>query len=853
MIFEQIGKIAVRWRYAIIGAWIAAVVIVTLIAPNLSDVATSDQSVMLPADAPFRHELEVYQEAFPASSGSTSMVIVVQTDDDLGILNQANSSFDEQIDTPTSQYISQLVEWLNGEEAPESIINVISPVSSEQVADMTVDESNEIAMIPVNLSMAAADTNFSQIVTEPIREWIDANQPDGVASYITGAQPVLSAFSDAAISTAESTLVVTVGLVIVLLLLIYRSPVSPLIPLSVVTVSYLITRGLVAMLADGTLIVSSYADILLVVVIYGAGTDYCLFLISRFREEVADNSNIHESTVTTIEKVGETITSSAGTIFVGFTAMVFAEFGLFNTSGPALAIGIIVALLAGLTLVPAILSVLGNRAFWPGKATHRSSGRFYKATSNLVAQRPLLVIVVVVGLMLPLGIYGLSAPLNYSTVSDLPNDLEAKQGYQVLERSLGPGNLSPLTVTATDRDPETMSAEIARLEADLMALDGVADVMSLNNPTGQSGEFANILQVDGQLRLIATMMSSTTSGGAIPDLQSATSLLQGMATYFNNIADRFPEVTDDPNLVTLQEAFASPLTFFQKMSEVEPALEALATRFESVENPYMDITELADLVPADSDMAGADAIAQLLDRHLSEDRTSYRMDVILAEDPNSAEGLDAVLQIRELLPAYENGGEAVVTGQPAIIADLRDTLDYDLVLTIGVVSLGIFIVLLLMLRSLIAPIYLIATVGLSYIFTLGITQFAFSVVLGTGEGLSFIIPVFAFVFLVALGVDYSIFLIGRVKEEVGHRGILDGVHEAVVATGPIITSAGIILAGTFASMVFGDITALAQLGFAVAVGVLIDTFIVRTMLVPAITILLGKWAWWPGGVPQAKS
>src|SRR5690606_27741632 len=151
-----------------------------------------------------------------------------------------------------------------------------------------------------------------------------------------------------------------------------------------------------------------------------------------------------------------------------------------------------------------------------------------------------------------------------------------------------------------------------------------------------------------------------------------------------------------------------------------------------------------------------------------------------------------------------------------------------------------------------APLYLIATVGLSYTFTLGVTTLIFRVFFGAEDGLAFVIPVFSFVFLVALGVDYSIFLIGRVKEEVGHRGINDGIHEAVVATGPIITSAGIILAGTFAAMMSGEIAALAELGFSVAVGVLIDTFVVRTMLVPALTLLLGKWAWWPGGVPHAK-
>lgn len=652
MIYQRIGKFAVQWRYPIIGAWIAAVVIITIISPNLSEVATSDQSVMLPKDAPFHHALDVYKQAFPGSANSSGMVILVQSENEPGVLNQDAATFSEQADTTAGNYIAEFVDWLRSDEAPEGIVGVVSPVSSEQAAGMTIDTANEVAMIPVSMGDKATDGKFEEEIGTPIREWIAANQPDGVQTFITGSQPIISAFSHAAVSTAESTLTVTVVLVIVLLLMIYRSPVSPLIPLSIVTISYLITRGLVAILADGTLTVSSYADILLVVVIYGAGTDYCLFLISRFREEVADNSNIQEATTTTIEKVGETITSSAGTIFVGFTAMIFAEFGLFNSSGPALAMGIVIALCVSLTLVPAILSVLGHRAFWPGKATHRSTGKFYAATSNLVSRRPLLVVIIVVGLMLPLGIYGLGAPLNYSTLADLPDDAEAKQGYEILERSLGPGNLSPLTIVATNRDEATMSAEIAQLESDLLVLNGVADVLSLNNPTGQHGDFSNILRVDGQLRLIASMMTSTMGGGDTPNLQSAAAMLQGIQAYFNSLAEQFPEVANDPNLVTLQDAFASPLAFIGHQADVEPALEALATRFESVDNPYVDITQLAALVPTDSDMAEAGAITQLIDRHLSADGTSYRLDVILGADPNSAEGLDTVVEIRTLLKDY---------------------------------------------------------------------------------------------------------------------------------------------------------------------------------------------------------
>ncbi|MCB9451178.1 MAG: MMPL family transporter [Anaerolineaceae bacterium] len=850
MIFRQIGAFAVRWRYGIVAFWIALVVGVTLVAPNLSDVTTSDQAAMLPADAAFNHATAVHRAAFPGSSDNAGIVIVVEATTDSGILNREAATFPEQTATDAGNFIAELSAWLASDAAPEAVTGVTSPVSSPEVAEMTIDTNNQVAMIPV--SVAGGNIELGMTVADPIQTWINEHQPAGVQTYITGAQPIIAAFADAAVSTVERTLIVTVVLVIVLLLLIYRSPVSPIIPLTAVTLSYLLTRGIMAILAANVMTVSSYADILLVVIIYGAGTDYCLFLINRFREEMAEHKGVPHATLTTVEKVGETITSSAGTIFVGFMAMVFAEFGVFNTSGPGLALGIVVSLLAGLTFVPAMLSILGDRAFWPGKAIHRSANQFYVKISNLVARHALPVAIVIVLVMLPVGIYGLNVPLNYNPLSDLPDDTEAKAGFEVLKDTLGPGNLSPLTVVLTGRDPATMSAEMTELEADLLALGGVADVRSLNNPLGQHGDMTQLLRADTQLRLIEQMLSPETMSAQSLDMQSAAAAFSGMQTYLNNLAQQFPVIADDPNLATLQELFASMFTFAQRQSEAAPAFEGLATRFETIENPYVSLGELAALMPSGSSNSEGALLTQLLDQYVSADGTSYRMTVILAEDPNSTEALDTVLDMRALLAQYQNGGEAVIDGQPAMMTDLRDTLNSDLVLTTGIVSLGIFIVLLLMLRSVIAPLYLIASVGLSYAFTLGITALVFRFVFGVEEGLSFVIPVFSFVFLVALGVDYSIFLIGRVKEEIGYHGVNRGIHKAVVATGPIITSAGIILAGTFAAMMFGDITTLAQLGFSVAVGVLIDTFVVRTMLVPALTLLLGRWAWWPGGVPQAQ-
>jgi uncharacterized membrane protein YdfJ with MMPL/SSD domain len=440
-------------------------------------------------------------------------------------------------------------------------------------------------------------------------------------------------------------------------------------------------------------------------------------------------------------------------------------------------------------------------------------------------------------IMLPLAVHGLTVTLNYDTLGDLPDDTEAKEGFEVMQNALGPGNLSPLTVIVTDRDPATMATEMVSFEQELYALDGIAQVASMNNPLGQSGDMGQLLRVDVQFGMLMQILSAQPAD---------TETLDGVASYLDMVTAQFPDVADDPNQETLQTLLADPDAFAENQGEFMAALESLMGRFSNVENPYMMVFALADSVPAADAMLG-----QLLANFMTVDGTGYQMTLLLADDPNSNAALDTVEDIRDILKGYEGNGAAVVSGQPAVTTDMREVVNSDLLLTIGIVSVGIFIVLILMLRSVIVPLYLTGSVVLSYLFTLGLTELILSSVLNT-DGVPFILPIFSFVFLVALGVDYCIFLIGRVKEEVAYHGIQQGVQNAIKSTSAIITSAGIILAGTFGSMLVGEILMLRELGFAVAVGVIVETVVVCTLLVPAITISLGKFAWWPGGVPQAK-
>jgi RND superfamily putative drug exporter len=318
-------------------------------------------------------------------------------------------------------------------------------------------------------------------------------------------------------------------------------------------------------------------------------------------------------------------------------------------------------------------------------------------------------------------------------------------------------------------------------------------------------------------------------------------MIDGMKRYMNTLSERFPEIAADLDMRTAQEILDGGLMgLATRQGELLAAIQGLVGRFQGMEDAY--------LIPPSGEGELFAALQPILHEYLSAEGDSYKLEVVLA-DPVGESGMDVVGSIRQVLERYKGDGDAVANGGTAMYADIRDIMTRDKFRAFGFIMAGIFLVLLLMLRSVVAPVYLIATVLLSFTCTLGITSLVFEFVFGVDK-LSWIMPLFMFVFLVALGIDYSIFLFGRIREEVGYHGLREGVHVAVSATGAIISSAGIILAGTFAGLMFGQIQFLRQLGFAVAFGVLIDTFVVRTILDPALAALFGRWTWWPGGVPK---
>lgn len=826
--FKLIGQFADRYRIPLLVGWIAAAILITLLAPNLDDVISNDQSDFLPDDAPSQVGFKLITEHFPDQAQNSNIVVVFDAGDGNEVLAPDNAA-----------YIQDLSLWLAGDEQPDGIQSVQSPTFSPELASALTSVDQQIAI--VSIALDSSDQAVHGEILEAIGEQIE-DSPDSLDIYRTGNAAIFTEFDETLTHDVDRTIFVTITLVIVMLLLIYRSPISPFIPLTVVTIAFMIARGIVAWLGETMFTISGTASMLLIVVMYGAGTDYCLFLISRFREEMAEGKETRPAVRNTVHRVGESISSSAGTTTTGFLALSVAQLGLFNTTGPTLAVGVVVSLLAGLTLTPAFLGLLGQRTFWPGQAKQRSSGAFYRRTSQLVSSRPLLTIMVIILIMGPFALYGIGYERNFDFLVDMPDDAESVEGFRILEDHMGAGELQPMAAVAV-LDDDNILRETSDLTRDLAGIDGVASVRSVNQPFGANHPTANFTRVDTQVMILASIFAPDEDATTEPT-EEQMAFVQGLLTdapvYLGTLAELDPALTET-------EAYTAVINTLSVEDPAQLDTAALATNLmalsEVTTHHYLLVS---DLPPTMQQVLGGEAINRLLASYVNTDTNAVRFEIVFAEAPYSPASLDAVEDVNSVLGRYAD--DYGVTGTSAQNSDLREIMGEDTQLTFTLVLVSIFIILLVMLRSVVAPIYLIGTIILSYTATLGITRIASDVLWGTDQ-LTWWVPFFMFVFLVALGIDYSIFLFGRIKEEVRREGIQNGIHNAVQSTGSIITSAGIIVAGTFGAMMSGEILGLAQIGFAVSVGILIDTFIVRTILDPALASFFGKWTWWPGGVP----
>ena len=860
--FGRLGSLVFRLRFVVLAAWVVAAVAAALLAPKLASVGSADQASFLPGSAESIQAQAVLDRAFPSQAAAGTATLAFWRDG--GLTDADHGSIDAA------------ARWLVSSDAPadvrDRVTGVIGAAGHPEMASMLRSSDGQLELVQVQLSAASFQPEAGAAVTA-IRDHLRTALPDGLHGSVTGSVGIGADYISAIATATDRTTIVTVVLVVLVLLLIYRAPLAALVPLLTIGAAYVVATGLLATMAQAGWHISSLLGTFVVVLVFGVGTDYTIFLISRFREEVAGTS--WDAAVTrTVSRIGAVITASAATVVIGLGSMVAGEFKMFQTTGPALAIAIIVTLVAGLTLTPALLAVLGHYLFWPRheQGAGTADRGLFASLAGLISRRPgLLTIVVLAAMAVPaIGASGMRQ--SFDVLSDLPGDSDAKAGFTAVTAHFDAGRLMPITIAIDGRGgtdlttPEAL-AQLRSVAAQVQGVVGVTRVESLVTPSGDGtvpDAFRPSVQLATMADSIAVPVDPAKGLEKLLDPKTTTGL-QSASAYVEALAPAFPDLLPTAMAATRADLVRMPAAIGELKAaasgvSTNPARAALQQEIVTISARLPGelralSTALADrsddfFLPTTLTGDAGKSVAGALAAYVSDDRSVTRIYATTAADPYSSAAFDTVARVRSTLGgdmADDGAGwQILVGGQTAAQADLKATISGDFLRVAGLTVLGVFLVLMLLLRSVVAPVYLVGTVLLSYLCTLGLTSTVFQDVLGQ-EGLNDFLPLMVFVLLVAIGSDYNIFLMSRVREESDRRGTTAGIRAASARTGAVITSAGVILAGTFLAMVASPLTVLFQAGVMVAVGVLIDTFIVRSLLVPAITTILGERAWWPSG------
>jgi RND superfamily putative drug exporter len=539
---------------------------------------------------------------------------------------------------------------------------------------------------------------------------------DGLTAYVTGPAGVFADLLVVFDSINGVLLLVTAGVILLILIVVYRSPLLPLLVLLSAGAALGLANGIVYLLAKAEVItLSGQTQGILDVLVLGAGTDYALLVVSRFREELRRHESRFDAMRVAWRASVEPIVASGGTVVLGLLCLLISDLASNRGLGPVAGIGIACALLAMLVFLPAVLALIGRAAFWPFRPRYGSPPAeetgVWARVAAMVGNRP---------------------------------------------RTVWALTLTVLAILAVG---------MVRLEA-----------------------------------------------GGIPQTESFVGQTDSQ-TGQRVLGEHFPAGAGSPAIVL-----------------------ARAETIDAVTAAVNSVAGVAEVVPFTGGPPGSAQGPKVVDGLV-------RLDVTLVAAPDSDAANRAIRDLRRVTHAVP-GADANVGGFTAINLDVQDTAKRDRNVIIPVVLGVVFVILMLLLRAVVAPILLILTVVLSFLATLGVSGVVFRDVFGfAGADSSF--PLFAFVFLVALGIDYNIFLMTRVREETVRRGHRAGTLLGLAVTGGVITSAGVVLAATFAALGVLPLVFLAELAFAVAFGVLLDTLVVRSLLVPALMVDFGRVVWWP--------
>jgi RND superfamily putative drug exporter len=775
--FERLGKLVSAHWLTVLVLWTVLAAVAHWIAPRWNEVTLDGDFAYLPERMTSIRGDKLMAAAFPESAHQKSTVVVIAARDK------------GKLDAADFAAVDRLVEKLTPPAGPANPIVDIWSYRTEVLGNKLVSHAGENGQATlILLQMRNEFMAVGNMATvKSIYKTVNAlrHQPDFPHGLELGVSGSAALGADILFASAESirnTELTTIVLVSVILLLVYRAPGLVIIPLATIGVSVFVSENLVALLAKASMHADWFefkifttTEIFIIVILFGAGTDFCLFLVARYREELGHGLAPKAAISYALSQVGGALAGSAMTTILGLGMMYFADFGKYRNGGPAIAICLAVALAACVTLAPALLRAMGLWVFWPfgvaprGKPAPRDAadllgaslqGGMWDRLGRIIIARPGPILVVSFLLLAPLAIKGFSTNVNYDLFAELTSDRPSVQGTDLIRRHFPAGETGPIIILAYQ--------ESARFDT----------------PEGRK-------QISELTKFLFNLPYTDSHGNqvqkAIVSVRSLTEPLGAPPGSFNPMSRAGREkiaVLRNPRTIATYLAQAKEGRFANRVTRFD-----LVGRYE----PFSDESV---------------RLLSYLDHQLD----------AWSKDKKS--------------PWYQAVFDFV--GSTAGIRDLKEVTSSDQTRIERLVVLAVLAVLIVLLRHPVICLYLILSVLFSYFITMGVTELFFTWLYGASfPGLDWKLPIFLFVILIAVGQDYNIYLVTRVVEEQARYGAMPGLRRALARTGGIITSCGVIMAGTFASMVTGSLRGMHELGFALSFGVLLDTLVIRTILVPA--------------------
>jgi RND superfamily putative drug exporter len=984
-VFPRLGNFVVRRPLIVIGLWITLAAALALTLPPLPVVAARKQPAMLPNDAPVMVATREIIDAFH-DKGSDNVVLVVLTDEK-GLSRRDENTY------------RTLVDKLHQDTG--NVVAAQDFLGTPQLREVFTSKDNKAWYLPVSM----VGTMGSPQGRLAYKDVLGLVKQTVAGSTLTANIAGPGATTEDLTEISERDLhVIELGttiMVLAILLIVYRNPFTMVVPLITIGMSLATAQGVLAGLAELGLGVSSQTMVFMTAIMFGAGIDYAVFLISRYHDYVRRGADSDQAVTQALTSIGKVIAASAATVAVTFLAMFFTKLPVFSTVGPPLAVAIAVAFVAAITVLPAILALAGRRG-WIKPRRELTTG-FWRRSGIRIVRRPkthLLASVIV--LIVLAGCAGL-VRYNYDDRKTLPASVESALGYDAMARHFPMDSIIPeyLFVQSPHdlRNPKAL-ADLEQMAQRVSQLPNISMVRGITRPMGESleqarlawqaGEVGNKLNdASQQIHGHDNELNQLTSGadqlanalgdvrrqvgqamGGVRGLVDALTFLQnnfggdktfdeidnaaklvtnmrelgqtlgvniadvnqtvGWAGPILNALNASPVCAADPACVTARGqlehlvaardsgAFdrladlARQLQSTESTTSLDATAKGLRQALNSAANGIRSLggtdpsgvpSRLANLQQGATALAEgsrrlADGVQQLVDQtrkmgaglgdasgflmamkydastppmygfyippqvlnqndfkkaagiFVSPDGHSARYLVQTKLNPFSVAAMDQVNSITDTArKAQPNTALAdakiSMTGISVALRDTRDYYNQDNRFIIAATIVIVLLILIALLRAVVAPLYLICSVVISYLSALGIGVIAFQFILG--QQLHWTVPGLTFIILVAVGADYNLLLISRIRDESPH-GVRFGVIRTVGSTGGVITAAGLIFAASMFGLLFASITMMVQAGFVLGMGILLDTFLVRTLTVPAIAALVGRANWWPSRV-----